>query len=236
MDFGDDFDPQSIKNRAKLHEQHRHRVVATILADLHLMAVADVLPKVCFISAQKAFWQDSKGSEARGTEAAHCVPCQIKITGRRPEQYIRKYSTDRADKIEAYFGKTDDFLPAVFNKCDSQAERLGLIAAFWDACVDVINSGFISQSFRQPTVSIYIKNAFSIYKSGAQNAFNFTIRHFENNRNFYATYDPQRAREEDQKIKIIRYYSTELNSSGAISDITRFGELREMIELYKGFK
>ncbi len=181
MDFGDDQDPRSIKDRALRHEQYRHRVIATILVDLHLMAAAGIFPDHCLVSAERAHWQDFKGSELKGTEAAHCVPCQIRITGRLPEQYIRKHSIDRAEKLKAYFGKTDRFLPVIFNKCDSQAERLGLVNAFWDACLDALNSGLNSDGIKQSTVVMNIRNAFSLYEGRAQSAYGLTVKHFESN-------------------------------------------------------
>jgi hypothetical protein len=236
MDFGDDQDPRSIKNRAALHEQHRHRVIATILVDLHLMAAAGILPDNCIVGAERAYWQDFSGSETKGTEAAHCVPCQIRITGKRPEQYVRKYSVDRAEKIAAYFGKTDKFLPVIFNKCDSQAERLGLVDAFWDACLEVVNSGLLSGTLRQQTVVMHIKSAFSLYKGLAVNAFSSAIKHFEGNRIKYALSSPDRSKEAATQVKVIQYYNSELSKSTVIQDITGFGEMKELIDLYKKFK
>lgn len=234
MDFGDDLDPRLIKERAALHEEHRHRTIATILADLHLMAASGFFPSHCLISAEHADWRDFQASERRGTEAAHCVPCQIRINSERPDQHMRKYSPDRAEKIKAYFIKTDRFLPSIFNKCDSQAERFGLVSAFCDACIEALNSGLNSQSIRQATVTMHVKNAFSLYEGRAQGAYGFTLKHYEQTRNYYAKFDPDRLQEIEMQMKIIQHYNTELTNSSAIEDITRLGEMKELVEIYRG--
>lgn len=244
FEFGDDQDPRTIESRARLHEQHRGRAVASILAELHLMAIVDVFPANCIIDAKKAFWQDFKGSKTKGTQAAHCAPCQITITGKRPEQYIRKYSTVRATELTAMFGKTDKFLPLIFNQCDSRAERIvdaggkekGLVAAFWDACLNAINAGRFGSSLSDADKIVTdIKTAYEEYKSKAKEAFKLTIKAFEDDKIYYSNYsvDRDKAKEAAGKIKIVKYYKEELSVSKAVNQITRYGEISDLIHQYE---
>ena len=237
MEFGDDRDPRSIEARARLHQHHRERAVASILAELHIMAVMKVLPQNqnWTIGAEKAYWQDFSGDANRGTQAAHCVPCQIRISGKRPEQYVRKHSSNRADIIVAYFGKTDKFLPTVFNQCDSKAEQDGLRDAFHDACIDVLNSGYYSDD-QLENVTVHIKNAFSIFKSGSKAAFDVSYRYFESTRASYQRIGrTDKVKEEAVKMRVIAHYLKELRYSTTINDITRFGEIKALIDEYRGF-
>jgi hypothetical protein len=240
IEFGDDSDPRSIEGRARVHQGHRERVVATILTDLHLMAVADIFPSTILVGAEKAYWQDVKGSKAKGTEAAHCVPCQIRITGKLPEQYLRKFSSDRADTISAYFGKTTPFLPLIFNDCDQKCEQDGLINAFHDACIEVINSGYHSQDFRFSTVTTSIRGAFSTFEAGARfayiNAVNFYEKEKASCQRFSTAAKIEEAKVRSRQIRIVKHYIKELDNSSAIDDIIRFGEINDLINLYKTFK
>jgi hypothetical protein len=240
MEFGDDRDPRSMEGRSRQHQAHRERAIATILTDLHLMAVADVFPKVILVGTEKAYWQDVQGNKVKGNEAAHCVPCQIRISGKLPEQYIRKYSSDRAQVISAYFGKTTPHLPAIFNDCDQKCEQDGLIEAFQDACIDVINLGYESGKFSFASVTSRIRRAFSIFEAGARNAYMKVIQYYDNERakcqQFTTKAKQEEAKWRAQQSRIVKHYLKELNNSSAIDDIIRFGEVSELINLYKTFK
>jgi hypothetical protein len=245
LQFGDDQDPRNLEERARLHEQHRGRTVASIIADLHLMAIVDIFPQNCILDAKKAYWQDFKGSKSKDTQAAHCVPCQITITGFRPEQFVRKYSTERANELSAFFGKTDKFLPTVFNQCDSRAERIvdsagqevGLVPAFWDACLNAVTAGRSSaKGLNDPNKIVNdIKAAFEEYKTKAKEAFKMTIKAFEDDKRYFtmSSVDRDKAREAATKIKIVKFYKDELAAFKAVNQITRFGEITDLINEYK---
>ena len=245
LQYGDDEDPRGLEERARLHERHRGRTVASILAELYFMAVVDLFPAECLVDAKKAFWQDFRGSKDKGTQAAHCAPCQITIRGLRPEQYVRRYSTDRAGELAAFFGKTDKFLPTIYNQCDSRAERLvdaagkgiGLVPAFWDACLNVINAGRFSTSGlkKQETIVTDIRAGFEEYKSKAQFALQMTAKAFEDDKNYftYSSIDKAKAKEAATKMKIVRFYRDELTAFKAVNQITRFGEIRDLIDQYR---
>jgi hypothetical protein len=236
IDFGNEDDPTSIKGRARQHEQHRQRTIVTIFAHLYLMSAREILPVNRSVAAERAHWQDFGGSEAAGTEAAHCVPCQLKINGYRPEQYVRKYSNSVGDEIAGLFGKTNPFLPAIFNKCDSRCEANGLVDAFWDAAIKVVDFG-LGNSLKIKDVTNHIRKAFGFYSLQAKVTFDYVYQLYEIDRtralNFGKTVE---ANEAKAKKVIIQHYRRELAKPVALNDVIRFGEIEEMINLYKGFQ
>lgn len=235
IDFGNEDDPTSAKGRARQHEQHRQRTIAAIFSHLYLMSALDIFPANRSVAAQKAYWQDYGGSEAAGTEAAHCVPCQLKINGKRPEQYVRKFSNSMGEEIAALFGKTNPFLPAIFNKCDSRLEANGLVEAFWDASINVIDAGLCS-STQIKDVTNHIRNAFGLYSSMALVTFDYVYQLYEIDRNRHANFGKTAEAQEAQAKKVIvQHYRRELQSPTALNDVIRFGEIEEMINVYKAF-
>ena len=235
IDFGNEDDPTSIKGRARQHEQHRERAVVTIFSHLYLMSALEILPVNRSVAAERAYWQDFTGSEAAGTEAAHCVPCQLKINGRRPEQYVRKHNNAMGEEVAGLFGKTNKFLPAIFNKCDSRCEANGLVDAFWDAAIEVINAG-LCKSTKIKDVTNHIRNAFGFYSAQALVTFDYVYQLYEIDRTRAATFGKTDEMNEIKAKKvIIQHYRRELASPVALGDVIRFGEIEEMINLYKGF-
>lgn len=235
IDFGNEDDPTSIKGRARSHEQHRQRVIVTILAHLYLMSANELLPASRSVAAQRAYWQDYGGSEAAGTEAAHCVPCQIKINGKRPEQYIRRYNNALAEEIAGLFGKTNPFLPAIFNKCDSRCEANGLVDAFWDASINVIDSG-LCKSTKLKDVTNHVRKAYGFYSSLAMFTFDYVSQLYEIDKNRAANFGRTAEINEAKAKKIIvQHYRRELMNPVALNDVIRFGEIEEMTNIYKAF-
>lgn len=235
IDFGNEDDPTSIKGRARHHEQHRQRVIVTLFVHLYLMSALDIFPANRSVAAERAFWQDFGGSEDEGTEAAHCVPCQLKINGYRPEQYVRKYSDSMAEEIIGLFGKTNPFLPAIFNKCDSRCESNGLIEAFWDASINVIDAG-LCNSVKVKDVTNHVRKAYGLYSTEAANTFDFVGQLYEIDKNRAANFGRT---DEMNKAKarkvIVQHYRRELMQPVALNDVVRFGEIEELIRLYKKF-
>lgn len=242
LEFGDDRDPRSLASRARQHQSHRERAVATILADLHLMAITKVvLPskQSWNVGTEKAFWQDVKGSQAKGTEAAHCVPCQIKINAFRPEQFVRKFSVERANMIELYFGKTTPHLPVIYNDCDQKCEEDGLIEAFQEACIQALNDGFFANGFNDSAIKTSIRNAFSAFTGMARTTYGTVIQYYRN-KEIQAKQFSTQAKQDEAKWRatqrrIVEHYLKELNNSSAIQDVTQL-DLLPMINLYKTFK
>lgn len=235
IDFGNEDDPTSIKGRARSHEQHRQRVIATLLAHLYLMSATELLPASRSVAAKRAYWQDSSGSEASGTQAAHCVPCQLKINGKRPEQYIRKYNNALAEEIAGLFGKTNAFLPAIFNKCDSRCEANGLVDAFWDASINVIDSG-LCKSTSLKDVTNHVRKAYGFYSSSAMFTFDYVFQLYQIDKNRAANFGRiAEMNEANAKKIIVQHYRRELMNPVALNDVIRFGEIEEMTDIYKAF-
>jgi hypothetical protein len=241
LEFGDDRDPKSVVARARQHQTHRERAIATILTDLHLMAVTKkVLPQNVNwnVGTEKAYWQDVKGSKAKGTEAAHCVPCQIKINAFRPEQLVRKFSPERANMIELYFGKTTPHLPLVFNDCDQKCEADGLIEAFQEACIQALNDGAIATGFNDAAIKTSILNAFSAYTGMARTTYLKVINYYESERQkclFFGHAKKAEAKWRLLQRKIVEHYMKELDNSAAVQDVFQL-DLKPLITLYKTFK
>jgi hypothetical protein len=234
MDYGDDYDPRTTELRARWHEEHRQRTIILLLTEFYLMSVADVFPDSFTIEFTGAHWQDAFGDAVKGTQAAHCVPCQIKMSGRHPQQYLRKHSPDRAEIIEAYFGKTDT-LPAIFNKCDSQAEPNGLKEAFLEATFFAIESGRSGGTFHLSSVSAYVRKAFKIYLDFAKIAFKKTIEHFEKKQN-QSNISQDEKKQALKQIKIVEFYKSEVRYSTALNDSLKLGEIVDSIDFYKNLK
>ena len=236
INFGNEDDPNSIKSRARSHEQHRQRVIVTLFAHLYLMSAAEnILPANRSVAAQRAYWQDYSGSEVTGTQAAHCVPCQIKINGKRPEQYIRKHSNALAEEIAGLFGKTNPFLPAIFNKCDSRCEANGLVGAFWDAAIKVIDFG-LGGSLKIKDVTKFVRSGFGFYSTLAANTFDYVTQLYEIDQNRAAHFNRiSEMQEAKQKKAIVQHYRRELMNPVALNDVVRFGEIEELINIYKAF-
>jgi hypothetical protein len=88
-------------------------------------------------------FQTTRGAKASNQEAAHCLPCQILVTGIDPAALTvggKKLATRVQDDIRSQFAKVT-VLPRCFNVADKTAERVehGLTRVFVDACSRVLD-------------------------------------------------------------------------------------------------
>src|SRR6185369_10706348 len=74
--------PFGLLERAVKHENARQRAVVSVILELHMMALIDVIKKNTRVSLDGAHFQSLKGSDDADTEAAHCVPRQILLKGK----------------------------------------------------------------------------------------------------------------------------------------------------------
>src|SRR3954447_26784822 len=74
--------PFGLLERAVRHENARQRAVISVILELHMMALINVIEKDSNVSLDGAHFQSLKGEDAADTEAAHCVPRQILINGK----------------------------------------------------------------------------------------------------------------------------------------------------------
>jgi hypothetical protein len=237
IDFGDETSPKSLKGRGTWHEGRRQRVIVSILLELHLMSLTELIPKSCkSFKVEKAFWQDKSGSNDDDTQAAHCVPRQLIINGKHPHDILAKYSRDRRDFMQGFFGKTD-LLPVNFNKCDSRAERVpkvNIAEGFRKACRSAITTGQIGGQLTPSSVGISVANAFDHYKTHAKQTYGICILRLKQKltRPVIKTTDKDRWKEQ---LIITQSYAQEVNNSAAFAENVRLAEVKDLIDLYKTF-
>lgn len=235
IDFGDESVPKSIKGRATWHEGRRQRTIVSILLEIHLMALTEIIPKSCRgFKVEKAYWQDDEGADDDETQAAHCVPRQLVINGKHPHDIISRYSTERRDFLQGFFAKTD-LLPASFNKCDSRAERVPLVniaEGFRKACRSAITSGQMSGRMSAQNVGTAVGGAYSIYTAHASQAFTICIQRLKLKLARPAIKPKDKDRWKEQ-LTITQYYAQEVNNRRAFTENMRLAEVDELLKLYK---
>ncbi len=233
IDFGDEGAPRALKDRAHWHESRRQRVVASILLELHLMAATELISRrATSFRLMKARWQDAFGAAENETQAAHCVPRQLVINAKEPQEILRVPLPDRSDFIRGYFAKSDT-LPANFNRSDSRCEMLGLVEGFRLACQSAISSGHLTDGkIKIQRVSTDIKIAFDLYKSVAKDAFMSANDRLDKKLTFPKPL-PDNERKWRQQLHITQSYADALRRSTVINEITQLGEIESLIKIYK---
>lgn len=73
---------------AEEHEKDRLETVAEFFALMSVLAWAGILSGDNAASKGRTWYQDGKGTKADRTEAAHCIPQQVLINGRRPPDLL----------------------------------------------------------------------------------------------------------------------------------------------------
>ena len=156
--------PFDLPGRSIVHEFNRERTVASVLADVHLMAVRGIIPKGAKVSYEGAHLQSREGHE--GNEAAHCLPRQIVVKGKYLYEFVEDIDPSRALAIKGKFGEADD-LPANFNKADSRIERRGLADAFAVACSHALEAGQNGGTFDVGAVLGIVKATYDVFSTQA---------------------------------------------------------------------
>ena len=237
IDFGDESVPRSTKGRAVWHEGRRQRTIVSILLEIHLMALTEIIPKSCRgFKVEKAYWQDDSGSADKDTQAAHCVPRQLVINGKHPHDMLSRYSTERRDFMQGFFGKTD-LLPSNFNKCDSRAERVPLVniaEGFRKACRAAITGGQIGGQLTAQSVGTNVAAAYGSYTSHASHAYTICIQRLKLKLSRPSIKPADKERWKDQ-LAITQYYAQEVNNRAAFNENVRLASISELIKLYKSF-
>lgn len=165
-------DPAQLREYAAQHEDNRLGLISRTLLVLNMLRVRKFVGTLkdgtlheVTVSLAGAHWQAEEGDEGDGTEAAHCLPRQVLINGRRPEDHL---PVDHEARIlfEAAQGAVD---PLLFpcNKADSKAERgqFGIAAAFERACRQVLAKSAATSDGRFKRMAILA--AFAQYRSEA---------------------------------------------------------------------
>lgn len=237
IDYGDESLPRSIKGKAIWHEGRRQRTIVSILLEIHLMALTEIIPKSCKgFKVEKAYWQDDSGSADKDTQAAHCVPRQLVINGKHPHDIIGKYSTDRRDFMQGFFGKTD-LLPSSYNKCDSRAERVPLVniaEGFRKACRAAITSGQIGGQMTSQSIAAAVGGAYGNYTSHASQAYTLCINRLKLKLSRPSIKPADKDRWKEQ-LMITQYYAQEVNNRAAFVENVRLMEVSKLLKLYQSF-
>jgi hypothetical protein len=237
IDYGDESVPKSTKGRAIWHEGRRQRTIVSILLEIHLMALTEIIPKSCrTFKVEKAFWQDDEGSADDDTQAAHCVPRQLVINGKHPHDILMKYSRERRDFMQGYFGKTD-LLPVNFNKVDSRAERVPLVniaEGFRKACRSAITSGQIGGQMTSQSVGTAVGAAYGHYTSHASMTYTTCIQRLKLKLARPSIKQSDKDKWKEQ-LAITQFYAQEVNNRAAFNENVRLAEVDKLLELYKSF-
>lgn len=237
IDYGDESVPKSTKGRAVWHEGRRQRTIVSVLLEIHLMALTEIIPKSCRgFKVEKAFWQDDEGCDDDETQAAHCVPRQLVINGKHPHDILARYSSERRDYMQGFFGKTD-LLPVNFNKCDSRAERVPLVNiadGFRKACRAAITSGQIGGQLTPQSVGACVASAYDNYTSHASLTYKICIQRlkFKLSRPNIKPSDKDKWKEQ---LVITQNYAQEVNNRAAFNENVRLAEVSKLIKLYQSF-
>jgi hypothetical protein len=237
IDYGDESVPRSTKGRAIWHEGRRQRTIVSILLEIHLMSLTEIIPKSTkSFKVEKASWQDDSGSANDDTQAAHCVPRQLVINGKHPHDILMKYSRDRRDFMQGFFGKTD-LLPANFNKCDSRSERVPLIniaEGFRKACRAAITSGQVGGQLTPQGVGTSVAAAYGHYTSHASQSYTICIQRLKLKLSRPSIKPADKERWKEQ-LAITQFYAQEVNNRAAFVENVRLAAVKDLIELYKTF-
>jgi hypothetical protein len=130
--------PTALKDVAAAHEKNRQRVVASILLELIFLSLTKIIKEKSMVRLSKAVSQSLKGSKEDSTQAAHCVPRQVRVGTETVQELMYRAFPERGWAVSVLFGETD-ILPSVFNICDSLAEKKGLEEAFRQACLYAVD-------------------------------------------------------------------------------------------------
>jgi len=237
IDFGDEAVPKSIRGRAIWHEGRRQRTIVSILLEIHLMALTEIIPPSArSFKVEKASWQDDAGSADDATQAAHCVPRQLIINGKHPHDILMKYSRERRDFLQGFFGKTD-LLPSNFNKCDSRAERtpkVNIAEGFRTACRSAITSGQIGGQMTARSIGTSVAAAYGQYTASASYAYTTCIQRLKL-KLARPSIKPADKDKWKEQLAITQYYAQEVNNRAAFVENVRLAEVDKLLELYKSF-
>lgn len=221
--------PFDLRKRGEKHELNRQRVVSSVLLELYIMAVAGIIPKDRLLTVKRAVSQNLRGSQKDMTEAAHCCPRQVMIGDKTPTEYLQTAFPERAFVVNAFFAESD-ILPANFNKADSRAENNGLSDGFRDACHFVVADAHYQGKMIPLNVSTAVRQAFSIYKKCAEDAYRVSCERLEDKLRFNVHKEDEiRWREQ---VKILKIYARTINISSGASVVLNIERVSGIIKIY----
>lgn len=222
--------PFDLRKRGEKHELNRQRVVSSVLLELYIMATIGIIPKDRLLTVKRAVSQNLRGSQKDMTEAAHCCPRQVMVGDKTPTELLQTAFPERAFVVNAFFAESD-ILPANFNKADSRAEGNGLSDGFRDACHYVVSDAHYHGKLIPLNISTAVRQAYSIYKEHAEDAFRVSCERLEDKLRFNVHKDDEAKWRE--QMKILRIYARTLNISAGASVVLSMERVSGLIRIYK---
>jgi hypothetical protein len=223
--------PAALKDRAVTHEINRERVVASIMLDLHLMALVGIIKKDVPLSMSRAVSQTLRGTNEETTQAAHCAPRQIRIGTRIPQDILQEVFPERAWALKVLFGETD-ILPVNFNKCDSRVERNGLDKAFRDACQNIVDAALFDGHLETNVIMLKAERAFSIYKGKAIVSYHKSTERLREKLKPKFLFPKEKTNFTEQ-LQIIQQYADTLRQSPGKGEAISMNKIEGLIRIYK---
>jgi hypothetical protein len=151
---------QDVGEHATHHARNRLLTACEAIAMIGGLALQWQKPYTPRLTLKRAEIQD--GTAGAGEQAAHVLPGQVLIDGKRP------WALARGDKaIAAWVGQFEvtAAVPTPFNTADSAAERAGLKAAFRRACERAWARASDGERDLTPTFDEFLVNATRAFAS-----------------------------------------------------------------------
>lgn len=223
--------PSALKDRATTHETNRQRVVSSIFLDLHFMAILGIIGKQLPVRLSGAIVQNLEGAAEDTSQAAHCVPRQLIIGTKSPQELLREVFPDRAWALSVLFAETD-IMPANFNICDSRAERHGLNEGFQKGCQYIIEAGHDVEQMEMQEIIVKAERAFGIYKEYGMTAFRQSIERLKDKLKPKFLFPKDKAKWIEQ-IQITEQYAETLREAPGKAEAMSMWKIEGLIKIYK---
>lgn len=199
-------------NTLAVHKTLRFEKILNALEAIHSLKEQQLVSKESDVEVKGAFFHPRRalrGNKVDNTEAAHHLPGQVYIDGKRLDEHIK--NLEDSDLLEATFqgqsGGTS-VLDKLINDVDSKWERFGLTKAFEDSVKAILGS--------QLDKEMALKEAFEQLQQDSIKALEKTSEHLQTGK--ISTEQP------DKLIQVVREYKGHLEN-------LKYEELRKAARL-----
>ena len=221
---------EDLRYHAEVHEAKRQRVIASILLDLYLMAAKKMFTPGTSVKLQRAVAHDPDGGRGETFEIAHCVPQQIILGTRLPQDILRLKSPDQAGELDSFFTESD-YLPANYNEADSRAEDYGLREGFRFACQTSVFIAQTNNSMNFESVAVAVKTAYALYETRAGAAFEIALKELRDK--FTFRLPPKEDKKYREQIEITRIYDQTMRRSSGAAEVLDVQHIKNIIKIYE---
>jgi hypothetical protein len=216
-----------VATRASVHETNRQNEIKKILVHAFLMAKFDVIKKGDVVGQKKAEAQHISGTG--GTQAAHCLPCQILVKNNALQSLLATVSDDLFIEVATAFSTTD-ILPTNFNKADSLVEGNQLKEAFRNACAQAVHAGHNLHIKDPRRIAPHLETIFGGYQGRARTSYQTSISHLQTT--ILAATGAKRE-ERQERAEIIRCYQRTLETASASLETVLFLHVEDLHQMYR---